>query len=371
MFIELFKKNKRTGRTPIKLIMHEIHTDNEATNKNGIHWKREYVEQNMESAINAPLVAEFLDEDMDVVAGHGEVHISEDGDVYFEDSTVVGSIEKATIEEVEVNGEMKTVLVAHGYLYDQRVPNFVKWLKSFDNLSQVNGSVEISGKYPNKNIVYEGEYSQKYRIPKEYDYSGMAILFTEPPADDSSVLLEINKLKEDSSMDKHDKILEQMQKTIEDKDSKISELNSAVSDKDKEIQEISNELNQKVEELDATVSELNDLKEKMAKMESELNELREYKQEKEKERLTSELNAKLSSYADDEKEIVKEKIEKFNQEPSDDLLKEIVNELNSVVAQKILEERKKQDKKTETNSHKDILGDVYDDDNSSVDDLFE
>ena len=38
------------------------------------------------------------------------------------------------------------------------------------------------------------------------------------------------------------------------------------------------------------------------------------------ERLISELNSKLTAYTDEEKEIVKEKIETFNKEPLEDLL---------------------------------------------------
>ena len=53
--LEVSEKISKGGRVPIKIALHKIHNDPKETNKNGIHWKREYVVDAMESANGNPI----------------------------------------------------------------------------------------------------------------------------------------------------------------------------------------------------------------------------------------------------------------------------------------------------------------------------
>lgn len=377
MFIEISESNRRTGRTPIRIAMHEIYDDASETNKNGIHWREEYVKKNMNTAKGSSYVVEFLGEDQDIVGGHGELYIDDDGNPYFENSTVVGTIEDVSIETININGKDKKVLMSSGYLYNQRYPRFVKWLREMSQQQEINGSVEIAGKYPNKSIGYDGEYKREYRIPRDFEYTGMAILFTEPPADDSSVLMEINKFKEDFKMANQtndNQLVVELNEKLESKVTEINELKNSITTKDGEITELNQKLEEKSTELNEVIGELKEVKSKVETYESELNELRAFKKEQVDKELVSELNQALSTYTDEEKEVVKAKIEKFSSEPSKEAIKEIVNEINSEIAKKVVESRKKSNKEinnSEINSAQDLFSDVYLEENNaeSIEDL--
>lgn len=370
MHIRVFETNKVTGRTPIKVVLHEIHKSLDEFNKNGINWKREHVEKNIETVNGSPIVAEFLDESHDMPLGHGDPYIDEDGKVYFENSVVVGVLEKGSIEDLEINGSMRTVLVGEGHLFNQRFPKFIEWIRETNSIEQVKSSVEIGATPPNDVIVYDGGWKEEGRIPMEYQYTGHAIL-SEAPADDNAVLLEVNKFKEDKRMSKeNNQLVTELNEKLETKVSELNELKNSLKEKDGEVTELNEKLETKAGELNSTIEELKEVKEKLEGSEKELNELRTFKKEQEDKQLQSELNAKLSSYTDEEKEVVKEKVEKFSTEPSTELLGEIVNEINSNIAKKIVESRKTQ---TETNSHKDddIFGDIQDvhTETNSIEDL--
>lgn len=47
--LEISEKVNGNGRVPAKIIFHKIHEDSEETNSNGLHWKEEYVRNNMAS----------------------------------------------------------------------------------------------------------------------------------------------------------------------------------------------------------------------------------------------------------------------------------------------------------------------------------
>ncbi|WP_079709853.1 hypothetical protein [Paraliobacillus ryukyuensis] len=372
MFIEISETNRRTGRTPIKIAMHEIHKNINETNKNGIHWDETYTKQNMSSASGAPFVVEFLDEDMDMVGGHGDLRVDEDGKPYFENSTVVGTIEQATVETINVNGSDTLVLMSSGYLYEQRYPKFVNWLRDISKTQSIRGSVEIGGKHPNNNISYDGEYSREYRVPKEFDYTGMAILFTETPADDNAILVEVNQLNKS----KEEKTLsETNNEKLEEKINKINELNNELNTKSTKIDELQVEVNTKQEELNSAIQELKEKRESLESQEQELNELREFKKEVTQKQLISKLEAELSSYSDEEKSIAKDKIEKFSEDPTEDKIKNIVNEINSEIAKNLIEKRKdkkQKEEKIESNSINDLFGVVDDisNDVKSIEDLY-
>jgi len=197
--IEISKKTAKAGRTPIKLILHELHKDSTDYNGNGIHWVKEYAENNIESVKGMPLVAQFIDSENKIPFGsHGDM-IVEENRVIFEDSLVVGSFESAYIaENIEVNNRIIDALVGVGYVYDQRFPTLVDYLQEeYDNGNSVEGSIEICGdkSLGNKKIIYDGGWKEKCRKPQLYQYSGHALVIGEVPADQTALMLELNTLK--------------------------------------------------------------------------------------------------------------------------------------------------------------------------------
>ena len=132
--LEISKRSNKNGRVPIKVALLKIHDNAEDTNKNGLHWKKEYVEAAMESAIGMPFCAEFVDETKEVPLGHGLTGqiINSDGlpEPIFENSEVVGTCNEVSIETVkDADGNDIEALVGSGFLYAQRYPNFVKWVR--------------------------------------------------------------------------------------------------------------------------------------------------------------------------------------------------------------------------------------------------
>lgn len=185
------------GRVKIVMTALEIHSDNSKYNKNGITWLEEYVQENLSSIIGCPYTVCWLDEESQIPSDHGEMTYDENGDVQFE-GVAVGSIQDAYIESRIIDGEEKKVLTTVGYIYRQRYPKFVDFLRQELKTNKVYGSVEINGKGKNKNIEYldgntnEDGTTKIGRIPTKFDFSGLSILYMTIPADDNSQILEIN-----------------------------------------------------------------------------------------------------------------------------------------------------------------------------------
>ncbi len=364
-FIEISNANKVTGRREVKAVIHEIYDTNDKYNKNGISWNEQYTKNNIDTVKGMPICVEFLDYEKSEPFGHGETGIK-DGRPLFEDSVMVGIFEEGTIEEVEVKGNKIKALVGKGYINEQRYPLFVRWLTSemYDN-KPPEGSVEICVKDGNETIIYEGGWKEKGRVPQIYDYTGYCILGVEP-ADDSAVVLELNKhnKKEENLMD--EKTIIELNNKIEAKTTEINELKNDIKEKEGAI----SELNEKIVEKDALLedksNEINTLNEtiktKDEKIETITNELNEIKAEMKKlddEKLVNELNSKLTAYTDEEKEIAKDLVEKFNAEPSEELLGNIIAEINNAIAKKVLEERVNKVEVEVNAKADDIYGDIY------------
>ena len=123
---EISSESKIAGRRPFKAVLHEIFPDETQWQDNGISWKEEFVQLNMHSVVGMSVVVEFLTEDRDVPYGHGMTDIREDDNLpLFEDATVVGHFEKAYIDDIEISGTTKRVLIAEGILDEMRYPKFV------------------------------------------------------------------------------------------------------------------------------------------------------------------------------------------------------------------------------------------------------
>ena len=321
--LEISKKANRAGRVPIKIALLKIHNDAEETNLNGLHWDETYVTNAIESLKMMPICAEFCTEDKDVPVGHGLTgsETNEKGldEPIFENSEAVGVIENGSIETVEINGEKIKALCGSGYLFNQRYPKFVKWVRANHALGNVDTSIEIVGLESNGNkIVYlEDKPKEEFRTPREFSFSGTAILSV-TPSDSNAIVLEIAQKKE-----QEEKEIMFDEKTMRDVIvSAINETNS----KNDELNATITELNSTIAERDNTIVELNATVEQVRKALADLEAEREtYWAEREalqkelgelkaKARL-GELNAAIENFTDEEKAYAEVEINSFNEDP--------------------------------------------------------
>lgn len=377
--LEINNQRKVSGRTFVKWVVLEIHENNTQYNKNGITWIEKHVNANLNSIKDMPLCVEFIDCENSEPFGHGMTEIK-DGTPLFENSTVVGVTTNGYIDTIEVNGQQKRVLIGEGFIYNQRYPKFVQWLKSkmFDG-EFPETSVEISAVEGSSSIEYDGGYKEKGRIPMRFDFTGDAILGIDP-ADDAAVLLELNNNhKEEQSMAKtQDEALVELNNklNIENKalETKVVELNEALKKKDEELNAAVKAAKDEKAKVEEKEKEIKKAKEEKEKADAELNSLKEFKQNAENEKLKSELNQDLNKYTEKEKSVAKEKIELFSKSPSLELKTQILSEINSSIAQSFIAQRQK-NQSTETNStnDKDIFSEINDagqESSVSINDLY-
>lgn len=138
---ELSNERQITGRRKIKVVLHEIFSNHNEWQENGISWDEKYTQQTIDSVSNMSLCVEFISEDRTLPYGHGLTEISDMP--YMEDATVVGHFERGYIDDIEIDGETKRVLIADGYIDEMRYPKFVAWLKDKMEHGTVKGSVEL------------------------------------------------------------------------------------------------------------------------------------------------------------------------------------------------------------------------------------
>ncbi|WP_144523172.1 hypothetical protein [Bacillus pumilus] len=359
--LEINNSKKVNGRTYLKWVVLEIHENDTLFNKNGITWLEKYIKANLESIQGMPLCVEFIDYENSEPFGHGLTEIK-DGTPLFENSAVVGVTTNGYIDSIEVNGQQKRVLIGEGYIYNQRYPKFVQWLKSkmFDG-DFPETSVEISAVEGKTNIEYEGGYKEEGRVPMIFDFTGDAILGVDP-ADDSAVLLELNsKNKEDKILSKEKEALvelnEKLKVDIESLEAKVSELNELLTKKTTELNAAVQAVKDEKAKTEDKDEEVKKAKEDKEKADAEINSLKEFKKSVTEETLKAELNQHLSRYTEEEKSVAKEKIELFSTSPTEELKTQIVSEINSAIAQSYISQRMKQTT-TEINSTNDIYSEI-------------
>ncbi len=367
--LEISKRTSKGGRVPIKIALLKIHKDINETNKNGLHWKEEYVLNAIDSVKFMPICASFCDETKSTPLDHGMTgeEIDSDGvhEPLFENSETVGCFENASIENVTVNGNEIRALVANGFLYNQRYPAFVKWVRANYAQGTVDTSIELMGLDTNDNkIVYEEDNpTDEFRTPKEFVFSGSCILSVQP-ADADAIVLEIaqkQSQKEDKTLDEN-KLKELIQSAVseisnknDELNTKIAELNTAISDKEAIIAEKDG----KIVELNASIQQLQDALTKLNQehdtywAERELLE-KELVKAKVAEKL-SELDSALSEFNEDEKASASDDIKKLKEninscEKKDDL-KSVSAEINSIrskICMDIVAKQKKAEQESKT-----------------------
>lgn len=336
--LEINKRISKGGRKNIRMVLLTIHEEGEM-NRNGITWVEQYVLDNLESIKGIPICATFLDEDKEDLYDHGytETVESEDGksEPLFLNSESVGVIEDAKIEEIEIDGETKKVLVGYGYIFCQRYPNLCEKLES----SKVKSSIEIMGTDENdRKIIYDGGYKEKGRKPMVFDFTGTCLLGV-LEADENCYVLEVaeNKNKEEKLNMDENKIIEVIQKAITetnavkaDTETKIAELNSQIEAKDAEIKEA----NEAKEVAENNASEKDS---KIAELEAENAKLKEELAACKKREACEAFDAMLVNYTDDEKKCVESEINAYKENPLDGNADEII----SKICRNIVENQKK------------------------------
>lgn len=376
-FYEISSKKSKGGKREVLLVLHEIMPDETVYQDNGISWKEDFVLQSLDSLKGAPLAVEFINDKKDAIWGHGmtdEVD-TEDGRMpIFENSEVVGSFIEGYIDDIEIDGVMKHVLLGRAYIYEQRYKNFVDWLIVNVPLGNVMGSVEINGLPENKNaIIYEDGYKDLGRVPMTYCYSGHALLSNcVKPADQSAVVLEINeklnkKNEEVQNMD--EKILSQFVDSVKttivevnnknsEYETKITELNSVIVEKENSIVELNASVAELQSALEAVNAEKNSIWEKQDVLYKESELLKEeIAKAKVKERV-GELNSSLAEFTEEEQAYAKDEIEAFNAEPMSCEINSIVDKIYAEIGKKE-KELEKQNSVSEQNSAKPNVEDIF------------
>lgn len=354
--LEISTRAKKGGRVPIKIALLKIHEVATETNKNGLHWDETFVTNAMDSVITMPICAEFTDETKKVPLGHGLTgsEINEDGasEPIFENSEIVGSINSVSIETIKDGENDIKVLCGSGVLYNQRYPNFVKWVRTNYANNKIDTSIEICGLPENDNkIVYlEENPTEEFRTPKDFLFSGTAILSLSP-ADDNAIVLEVAQKKNKEEIKKMEFDMNEVKKVITDTinelnsketqfETKVTELNSQLEAKDTVIAEKDAELcskDEQIVELNATVEQvkqaLKDLEDERAgyweEREALLKELGELKA---KARL-GELNSAIEGFTEEEKKFAESEINTFNENPVEGNIDAIVAKIYEGIGQ--------------------------------------
>ena len=355
--LEISKRSLKGGRVPITIALLKIHENQEETNKNGLHWDESFVNAALETAKGMPICAEFCTEEKDVPLGHGLTGVEENADglnePVYKNSETVGVITEADIKEVNVNGHNIKAVVGKGHLFSQRYPNFVNWVRKNTALGHVDTSIEIMGTAENENkIIYlEDVPKPEYRTPKEFVFSGTAILSLEP-ADSDAVVVEVaeKKNKEEHNMSEQE-VMQIVQDAIKElntaqaeADQKIAEANSVMAEKDARISELEGQLetaNSEISEKDQKITELN----------STIEDLNKVIDEAKKEKALAELNEALKAYSEDEQKYAEAEINSYKEDP----LNGSVDAVKAKICVGIVEKQKEEAQIAEQNAKKETV----------------
>ena len=352
---EISSENKIVGRRPIKVVLHEVFPDDTQFQENGISWKEEYVLANLHSVVGMSIVVEFLTEDRDVPYGHGMTDIrDEDNLPLFEDATMVGHFDKAYVDDVEIGGVMKRVLIAEGTLDEMRYPKFVAWLRENMTDSVVKGSVEIVGKPEHEgHIIYSGGWKDQGRVPQFYDYSGYAILGVKP-ADEAAIVMELNNKKSNKEDQKMEEKLKELMAAvtgistgISESNSKwdeywakvdglqaqITQLNADIKQKEAEIAQVHADYDKELAAREAAEAGLTEANAAKEAAEASLSEANAKIAELESTAAVAELNTALAPYTEEQQAAAKDDIDAFKANPGSVEINSIIGKICTAMVQ--------------------------------------
>ena len=373
--LELSNRKSKGGRRRIEIVLHKIPSDESEVNRNGIHWSEKNTLANIETVKGIPICAEFSDSDKETPLGHGYTSteiIDGKKTPVFENSEVVGYIDHGEIRDITVGDESIRALVGSGYLYEQRYPNFVQWVRNNVETSSVDTSVEIVGYEENDNqIVYEaGECSESYRCPKDYQYSGTAIISV-LPADSNAIVLECaeanNQDKEDTYAMTEQEIMDVIKGALNETNTlkeahqtEVDALNSTIAERDTTISELNATVEQVQQALKDMEAERDAWYAERAELEKTLGEL------KAKERL-GELNEALAVYSEDEQKFAEVEINAFKENPVEGDLDAIKNKINAAIVEKRNEDAKIAEQNAAKQKENEKVEDIFSEVNSFSD----
>lgn len=342
---ELSSRAMKNGRRKFKVVLCEVFPEstidevNEVGtefNKNGISWIDTYVERVLDTIPGTFLRAEFLDEDRTELCGHGATGMI-DGMPIFEDAVSIGVFTKGYIDTIDVDGEEKSVCIGEGEIDALCYNNFCKKLaKDISNGSPPHGSVEILKAEGNDAIIYKYGYVPEGRIPMEFQFSGYALLGV-TPADDAAYIVELNN-KEDIGAMTDVEIKALVSQAVEEMSNHTSEINLCKENCEKQIAEANalvetataekNEAEGKAAQYEQALeecrNELGEAYKKIDQLYAEMDELRKKLAEAQAKERVGELNAQIQKFTEEERELAKDEIEAFHNDP-------INSEINSVV----------------------------------------
>lgn len=329
---EISSERTVAGRRPIKVVLHEIFPNTDSWQDNGISWNEQYTKDNLQSVVGMSIVAEFLTDDRDIPYGHGMTDIRDNMPI-FEDATMVGHFDKAYVDDVEIDGVTKRVLIAEGTLDEMRYPRFVAWLREHMAESVVKGSVEIVGKPENDgHIIYSGGWKEQGRVPQIYDYSGYAILGVKP-ADEAAIVMELNNKKqddkEDCNMDEKlkNELMAVISGAISETNSKWDEYYANVQAKEAEIAQLHADIQSKEAEIAQLRADMEKYQADKAAAEAGLSEANAKIAAMEDEKAKAELNAALSPYTEEQRAVAQEDIDAFNANPGSVEINSIIGKI--------------------------------------------
>lgn len=328
------------GRLYFSYVVLTIHENTTEYQDNFICWLEENVQKNLDSAQNMPLVAQFIDSDKTEPLGHGYPTTRNDK-IVIVDSEQVGSVVKAEIKDVDVDGKTIRALVATAYLNELRYPQLCQWVKAtmFDKKA-IDTSVEIFAKKDQEHLIcdYVTVDDVEVCVPIDFDFGGSAIL-TVTPADGNAIVLEIlnsRRIIEDKKEEER-MTIEQMTADLATANAKVTELETKLNSVEEEKATVEAE-KATVETEKATLeTEKAELEAKVTTLETEKTTLEEFKETVEKEKLVKEFESEISDFEAELVEEVKDEIEDFKKEPTADKSEAIVNSLNALFVKRTKE----------------------------------
>lgn len=329
------------GRVYFNYVALTVHNDTTEYQENQICWLEENIKRNLNSAQHMPMIAQFLDMDKGAPFGHG-YPTTKDGKPVIIDSEQVGSVVKAEIRDVDVDGQKIKALVATAYVNEIRYPALCQWLKAkmFDK-EAIATSVEIFAKQGNNTIVSDivEVNGKEICVPIDFDFGGSAIL-TITPADENAIVLEILNSRSERENKKEENLMDIEKLTADlaianakavEFEGKVNSLEATVAEKDEAITGLETEkavLEESVTNLEADKTAL----------EGTVAELTEYKEGIEKSELIEDLEGQIGEYDEALIEEVKDEIADFKAEPTEEKCEAIINQLNSLYVKKAKEE---------------------------------
>lgn len=259
---------------------------------------------------------------------------------------MVGHFDRAYVDDVEIEGVKKRVLIAEGTLDEMRYPKFVAWLREHMERGVVKGSVEIVGKAEHDgHIIYSGGWKEQGRVPQIYDYSGYAILSV-TPADEAAIVMELNnkmEQKEDSDMDEKMKndLMAVISGAMTETNAKMEQVITQLNAKETEINQLRADIetaNAAKTQAETDLAEANAAKEAAETSLAEANAAKEAAEaslaeanakiaQLEGENAKAELNAALAPYSEEQRAIAKDEIEAFNANPGSVEINTIVGKI--------------------------------------------